>query len=239
MGTVTPRSCRAWRGRLAMRAVDGLDVDEADLVAAHLAGCAPCREEADELEVVAGLLSTVDVSAIDPVEPSPTHGSAERSATERPGAERAAASEGGGRGLPSAGPGSWAERAARRAAVAVGTVAAAVAVTASLLAASAGSVAAPPGRSVTLHGQAGVRASVLLTAEPWGSRAVLSEDGQTAGSPFTVSMESSSGYRWVAGSYRTGSKPLQVQLTCPVAPGQITEVWVTGPSGQTVLSGYA
>jgi hypothetical protein len=145
----------------------------------------------------------------------------------------------GGRGTGSPEAGSWAERAARRTAMAVGTVAAAVAVAASVIAASAGSVAAPPGQSVALRGEGGVSATVALTAEPWGSRAVLSEDGQSAGAPYTVSMESSSGYRWVAGSYRTtGSGPMRVQLTCPVPPSQITEVWVTDPSGHTVLSGY-
>ena len=110
----------------------------------------------------------------------------------------------------------------------------------SVLAATAGSVAAPPGRSVLLAGEPGVRATVALTAEPWGSSAVLDEAGQSPGATYTVSMESTPGYRWVAGSYRTsGSGPVEVQLTCPVSPGQITEVWVTDPGGHTVLSGYA
>ena len=215
-----------------MWAVDGLDPAEADLVATHLDSCAACREEADELEAVVHLLSKVDAASID---------LAEASGSDRDDAIPLVAPGLGERGTGSPEPeGSWAERAARRTAMAVGTVAAAIAVAASVVAASAGSVAAPPARSVALRGESGVSATVALTAEPWGSRAVLSEDGQTAGTPYTVSMESSSGYRWVAGSYRTtGSGPMQVQLTCPVPPGQITEVWVTGSSGHTVLSGYA
>jgi Putative zinc-finger len=214
-----------------MWAVDGLDPEEKDLVATHLAGCAACRAEADELEGVVRLLSAVDVASID---------LGESSGSERPDETTLRAPGTGGRGIATPEPGSWAERVARRAAVAVGTVAAAVAVAASVVAASAGSVAAPPGRSMVLHGGDGVRATVALTAEPWGSRAVLTEDGESAGAPYTVSMESGSGYRWVAGTYRTtGSGSMQVQLTCPVSPVQITEVWVTGPNGQTVLSGYA
>ena len=53
-----------------MWAVDGLDPAEADLVATHLAGCAACREEADELEAVVHLLSKVDVASIDLAEAS-------------------------------------------------------------------------------------------------------------------------------------------------------------------------
>jgi hypothetical protein len=211
-----------------MWAVDGLDQDEAGLVAAHLASCSACREEADELEGVVHFLSQVDVGALDVA-----------SGSERDDATTLVPPGPGRAGLASPELGSWRERVARRAAVAVGTVAATIAVAASVVAASAGSVASPPGRSVTLRGENGVRATVALTSEPWGSKAVLSEAGQSAGTPYTVSMESSSGYRWVAGSYRTSSGSTQVQLTCPVSPSQIAEVWVTGPSGHTVLSGYA
>ncbi len=234
MGAVTARSCPAWRGRLAMWAVGGLELDEADLVAEHLAGCVACREEADDLEGVTRLLSTVDIGAIDPTGPL---------GIDRPGDDSSLVGRDGRgrRGGASRENGSRVERAARRAALGFGSVAAAIAMVASALAATAGSVAAPPGRSVTLRGERGVRATLALTAEPWGARAVLDEVGQSPGGAYTVSMESRPGYRWVAGTYRTGSGsgPTKVQLTCPVSPGQITEVWVTDPSGHTVLSGYA
>jgi hypothetical protein len=233
MGAVTPTSCPAWRGRLAMWAVGGLEPDEAHLVGEHLAVCAACREEADELAGVTRLLSTVDLSSVDPSVTTGSDRDAVSTTTATPVVEPL-------RGTGS-GAGSRGERAVRRAAVAVGTVAATVALVASVVSAAAGSVAAPPGRSVTLHGANGVRATVALTAEPWGARAVLDEVGQPAGTTYTVSMESSPGYRWVAGSYRTGSGsgPMEVQLTCPVSPGQITGVWITDPSGRTVLDGYA
>jgi hypothetical protein len=216
-----------------MWAVGGLEVDEVVLVDEHLATCTSCREEADELEGVARLLSTVDLASID--EASPVAGESGLGATagadSRPAHPAIGASERGSRG----------ERTLRRFAVAVGTVAASVALVASVVAASAGSVAAPPARSVTLHGQADVRATVALTATSWGSRAVLRETGQPPGTAYTVSMESSSGYSWVAGSYRTGygSGSMRVHLSCPVSPGHVSEVWVTDPSGRTVLDGYA
>ncbi|MGA8723997.1 MAG: zf-HC2 domain-containing protein, partial [Acidimicrobiales bacterium] len=96
---MTPRSCPAWRGRLAMWAVDGLDPAEADLVATHLDGCAACREEADELEAVVHLLSKVDAASID---------LAEASVSDRDDTAPLVAPGTGGRGTGSPEPvGSW------------------------------------------------------------------------------------------------------------------------------------
>ncbi len=88
MGAVSPRSCPAWRGRLAMWAVGGLEQDEADLVAEHLAACEPCREEADDLDGIARLLSTVDLASVDPISPSADAGADEgRGPGRRPSAD--------------------------------------------------------------------------------------------------------------------------------------------------------
>jgi hypothetical protein len=99
---------------------------------------------------------------------------------------------------------------------------------------------APQGRVVALTGEKGVRASVSLTPESWGTRATLTEDGQAPGQVLTVSMRTSSGRWWAAGSYRTSahSGSLEVQLSCAVQSNQITRVWVSDQNGHTILNGY-
>jgi hypothetical protein len=120
----------------------------------------------------------------------------------------------------------------------VGALAAAAAAVVAVLA--LGATPAPASKTVALTGARGVQASVSLTAQSSGTRATLHESGQAAGQVLTVSMRTSSGHWWVAGSYRTVARtgPLEVQMTCAVQSNQITEVWVSDQSGHTVLDGY-
>ena len=103
-----------------------------------------------------------------------------------------------------------------------GIGAAVVAVAAAVVAVVALSTSpTPPIRTVALTGQPGVVASISLSTQSWGTRATLRESGQAPGQVLTVSMKSSSGRWWVAGSYRTTGRSgtVEVQLSCAV-PGQ-------------------
>jgi hypothetical protein len=97
-----------------------------------------------------------------------------------------------------------------------------------------------PGRVVALTGQEGVRATVSLTSQTWGTGATLRESGQAPGQVLTVSMRTSTGQWWMAGSYRTVSRAgsLVVPLACAVPSNEITDVWVSDQAGHTVLNGY-
>jgi len=214
VGGMSDAECERWRGAQAMHAIGRLAPDEERQFRAHLEECPACRAETAELGGVATALSLVDPGHLDDgVEPAIPLESArwERRRRVRMSATRWAMAGG-----------------------------AAAAVAAIALVVVAVQPAPAPSRTVALNGTPGVQASVVLTPKAWGTQATFKESGQKAGQVWTVTMESSPGSWWVAGSYRTpgSSGQVQVVLSCAVPADQITHVWVSNGAGHTVLRGY-
>lgn len=211
--------CDRWHGLQAMHAIGRLDPDEERQLLAHIEGCPACRADIVELAGMGAALRLVDVGHLeDGMEPAIPLDSVnwERVRSERRRRVRMSATR-------------WAM---------AGMAAAAVAAIALVVVSIQSSPA--PTRTVALSGTPGVHASVVLTAKGWGTQATLKESGQKAGQVWTVTMETSPGSWWVAGSYRTLGSDGQVQVTlaCAVPADQITHVWVSDVTGRTVLRGY-
>jgi hypothetical protein len=238
---MTVRSCSDWRDIMAMRAIGQGEIEDNLALDAHLETCEQCRLDAAEVTGAAAALSVLSPAQVDrlerelPVlsEPAP-YGPAPAAASWRspfrsaPTGPVVAGSDGQG-GL----------RRSRRWLAGVGV--AVVGVAAAVVAAVTLTGSPPaPARTVALAGESGVVARVALTAQASGTHATLWESGQPAGQVLTVSMKTSSGRWWVAGSYRTtsGAGPTVVQMSCAVHPDQVTEVWVRDQMGRTVLTGY-
>ncbi len=215
-------ACAEWQGLLAMRAVGRSVARDDRELRRHLANCATCRRDATELVGVAAALALADVGEIGSPA-GPDLAPARPAGDHRPGVPAWHSPVGRLRGgLVGVG-------------AAVGMVATVGAVLATL-----GGVSGPPARTGVLTGEKNVSASVVLTAQPWGTKVDLVESGEAVGQVFTVGMRTSSGYGWVAGSYRTTARPgsLEVEFSCAALANQITEVWITDQGGRTVLSGY-
>jgi hypothetical protein len=217
---MTAQGCVRWQGELAMQALGKLEPDVATALQAHLDGCADCREEAAELAPLAAALAAASPDVLDDPEAAPVPARLQQSVLARLDAE--ARSE---------------HRRARRW---VGAAAAAVAAvaTAAAVVASVGS-SPPAGRLVALSGTAGTVATMTLTRSATGTDVTLHEHGQPVGHDYIVTMESATGSWWQAGSYHTSGTNVRAQLTCAVAPSEISRVWVRDSSGATVLSGWA
>ncbi|HUY65857.1 MAG TPA: zf-HC2 domain-containing protein [Acidimicrobiales bacterium] len=246
---MTGPECGEWQGVLAMHAVGSVsDQDSAELQE-HLDRCPECRQDAVDVQTAAVALMSLgpaQVARIErrtagPARPRPVLGRRER-LDPGPGATPPVAPS---RAAPHVAPGTGLRRAVgrrRRAAGAVGAGAVLLVAAAALVAVVTlgGPHGSRPVRVVALTGQEGVRATVSLTSQSWGTGATLRESGQAPGQVLTVSMRTSSGRWWVAGSYRTVSRAgsLVVQLSCAVPADQITDVWVSDQGGHTVLNGY-
>jgi hypothetical protein len=217
---MTAQGCVRWQGELAMQALGKLEPDVATALQAHLDGCADCREEAAEIAPLAAALAAASPDVLEDPEAAPVPARLEQSVLARLDAE--ARSE---------------HRRARRW---VGGAAAAVVAVASVAAVFASGGSSPPaGRLVALTGAPGTVATMTLTRSSTGTDVTLHEHGQPVGRDFVVTMESGSGSWWQAGSYHTSGTNVRAQLTCAVAPSEISRVWVRDSSGATVLSGYA
>ena len=216
---MTGAECERWRGLQAMHAIGRLEPHEESQLRAHLEGCPACRVETVELAGLEAALGLVDLGHLDDgMEPAIPLESArwEHVRWERHRRSRMTATR-------------WA-----MAGMAVAAVAAIALVVVSVQQSPA------PTKTVALSGTPGVQASVVLTPKASGTEATFRESGQEAGQVWTVTMETSPGSWWVAGSYRTpGSKgQVQVTLSCAVPADQITHVWVSDGAGHTVLRGY-
>jgi hypothetical protein len=227
VGRVTAVDCTEWRGLMAMDAIGQASEDESSRLEEHLSQCETCRADARQVRGAANALALVDRASVDGHlvggSPPPSVALAALPSEDGP-AEHPVGN------VPVRGG-------HRRRWVAVGTVAAAVAVAVAFLVIRA---PVPPVRTVALSGQPGVRASISLSGQKWGTRATLRESGQVGGQVLTVSMQAVSGRWWVAGSYRTvgGRRPVTVELSCAVPAKEVTAVWVRDAQGHTVLDGY-
>lgn len=236
------RDCAEWQGQLAMEAIGQAGEDESRELQEHLDDCPSCRQDAADLRSAAGALRYLDPMQIDRLERQPASLDLLTPFTGLAGiaGEWSDTDPGPTRGPFSGTPiGRHASRRNRRRQLGIGAAAMAVAA-ATVVVVAFGSNPAPSSRLVALTGEHGVRASVSLTARSWGTGATLQESGQAPGQVLTVSMKSSSGRWWVAGSYRTGTRSgsLVVPLSCAIQSNQITDVWVSDQSGHTVLNGY-
>ena len=99
------------------------------------------------------------------------------------------------------------------------------------------SVPAPFGRVVALSGAPGTVASISLVPSTSGTDVVLHERGQPVGQDFVVTMKSSSGTWWQAGSYHTSGASVRAELTCAVPPSAITQIWVRNSTGRDGAEG--
>jgi hypothetical protein len=99
--------------------------------------------------------------------------------------------------------------------------------------------ASPVQRTVALRGATTVRANAVLVDESWGTRVDLHENGLPGGNVYTVTMKTSSGTWWTAGTYRSvAGKPVNATMTCAVPLKEITGIRVLNGAGATVLTSY-
>jgi hypothetical protein len=218
MEPVTPDRCDHWQGLVALEIVGQLVDEDRPALSAHLDGCPSCRDERDDLVALARILPAADPGHLGTHDVPVELQSAvfERLRTD----------------------------ARRRARVAgaryvLGAVAAAVVALALVVGLSGPAVAPGAGQTVALHGGDGVTASARLTPEPWGTAIHLQETGQPGGEVLTVSMRSTTGSWWAAGTYRTVTgRTVRIDLACGVPVSKITSIWVRDKTGRTVLVGY-
>jgi predicted anti-sigma-YlaC factor YlaD len=218
MEPVTPDRCDHWHGLLALEVVGQIVEEDRLALTAHLDGCQACRDERNGLAGLSGILPAAD----------PDHISGHEVPFELQSAvfDRLRAD---------------ARRHHRRRGTrfVAGGVAAAV-VAAALVFALSGSSGSPrTGYTVALSGNAGVTATARLTSEAWGTAVHLEETGQRGDQVLTVSMRTTSGSWWAAGTYRTVTgHAVRVDLACGVPVSDISSIWVRTKTGHTVLHGY-
>jgi predicted anti-sigma-YlaC factor YlaD len=213
---VTPDRCDHFHGLLALEIVGQLTEEDRLVLSAHLDGCPACRDHHHDLAGLARILPAADPDHLGghdvPIDLQTAVFSRLRTDARR-------------------------HRHVRGARYVVGAVAAA-AVAVGLVVGLSGSPA-PPGQTVALSGRSGVTASARLTAEPWGTAIHLQETGQAGGQVLTVSMRSTAGSWWGAGTYRTVTdRTVKVDLACGVPAADIASIWVRNKAGTTVMEGY-
>jgi predicted anti-sigma-YlaC factor YlaD len=214
---VTPDRCEQWQGLLALEVVGQLTETDRLALCAHLDGCRACRDQQADLAGLARVLPAAD----------PEHLGGHDVPFELQSAVfdrlRADARQ---------------HRRARATRYALGAVAAA-AVAVALVVGLSGTGPARTGHTVALVGGAGVKATAHLTSEPWGTAIHLQETGQAGGQVLTVSMRTTAGSWWAAGTYDTVTgHTVQVDLACGVPASKIQSIWVRNGAGHTVLRGY-
>ena len=184
---------------------------------AHLDSCPECRVLAESLARTHGALAYVDPRATACAAPVPPE-----LTTRVLGALHSAS-----------------RRQRRRRTAAVVTLGTGGLVAASLIVLAllpGGSVApAPAQRNEALHGGPSVSAAAVLTERPWGTSLSFRERGLPGG-VYTVSMRTSSGSWWVAGTYRaTVGHTVNAVMACAAPMRQITGIRVTNAAGARVL----
>lgn len=212
--------CEQFRGLIALAAIGIATKSERVGLEAHLEGCRECREDGRELDGLSALLAHADL---------------DRLYEQEMPAELAAAV------LGQLQAGAGRERLRRRIRHVVWGGAAAAVVALALALTVVLGVSGAPGRSrtVALAGEPGVHASVQLTPEAWGTSLRIDETGQPGSQVLWVSMRTSSGTWWAAGSYRTlAGRSVKVDLACALATEDIRSVWIKDSAGRVVLHAY-
>ena len=215
-------SCEQARGQLALASIGRLPEVEKLALESHLDGCPACRAEVENLSGIADALSLAQLDHLEHVIEVPE--SLRRSVFQSLGDEIAKR-----RHLIHM-------RYATAAAVVLlaigGGIFAAVAT-------AAGSSERPPGPTFTLAGPGGAHGTVSLASETWGSSVTLHASGEPANQILTVSMRTSDGSWWTAGSYSSGNGgAVNVPMSCPVTAWRIDGVRVTTATGRQVMTDY-
>jgi hypothetical protein len=218
-------SCEQWRGLIAMRALGGLSSGEAFALDAHLEGCAHCRTLAEEMSSTAAMLALVDPSAVEPtalVAPELAQrvlGDLHRAGTQQRRRRRVTTS----------------------AVSFVGAIAAALILFTVVSGTSPSTMqktlALGPTAQGALSDGASITAKAVLVDQRWGTAVDFSERGLPGGGVYTVSMETSEGRWWTAGTYRSISgRTVSATMACAVAMKDITGLRVVNAKGVTILS---
>lgn len=217
---MSERGCEQWNEAIAMHVFGGLPANEDLALQAHLEGCMDCKALAREMTDTFEMLQYVDSNSV------------AASASVSAELSRRVLSD-----LRRAGLHQRRTRTLRTVSVAlVGAVAASF-ILAGLF--TEKSTPSPLYRTIALRGAPSVKASVELTAQTWGTGVDLKERGLPSGTLYTVSMESTNGTWWTAGTYRSvGGRTVNATMTCAVALQKITDVRVMNGEGVTVLSNY-
>jgi Putative zinc-finger len=212
-------ACEQWHGAIATDALGALEPEERLGLLAHLDGCAACREVASELHQTASALAHADRDQVAPTASVPP------ALTERV--------------LGSLRDDALAARRRRRTKVA-GALAGVVALAASLaILLAIGSPTAARSRTEVLTGSPTATATAVLSSRPWGTSIAFTEHGLPVGAVFSVSMRTSSGAWWTAGSFTAPLRGTPPSMACYVALDQITGIRVTDASGTAVLHDVA
>jgi hypothetical protein len=214
---MTGGRCDHWRGLIAVDLLGQLVDEDRTALTAHLDGCAECRQEKRDLTALSAVLPAADPDHFDVHDPPLDLQSA---VFDRLHAEARR------------------DRRVHHVRYVMGGAAAAVVVAALVLGLTVTN-STPPARVVALRGRAGVHATARLTTEPWGTAIELRETGQAGDQVLTVSMRTTTGTWWEAGTYRTvGGRPVAVDLACALPASKIVGIWVHNGAGHTVLRGY-
>lgn len=212
---MTSHDCDHIKGLIALSALDRLAEPESIALLAHLDGCRECRSDERDLRALAAVLPAADPDRLEG-EDMPLGLS--RAVIDRLRAE----------------PGR--RRRTRRWRYMVGAAAAAV-VALSLWFSLGG--AGPQSETLALSGAAGTHASVQLTAQSWGTSLHIVESGQPGRLLQWVSMQTTSGKWWQAGTYRSVSgHTVQVSMACALELSQIESIWIRDSAGHVILHGY-
>ncbi len=218
MGPVSDSTCDTWREALAMQLFADLSPSERAGLAAHLDGCADCRDVARELADTFSMLAYVDPTNVTPTASVPPE------LTERVLGDLLD----GGR-----------LHRRRRTRVTLASAVGLLAAAAVLIAVFSAGPSAPTERTLALRGPSAVVATAVLSARSWGTSVQLHERGLPGNGVYTVSMETASGDWWVAGTYRAVSgREVDATMSCAVKLSQITGLRVVDSSGNVVLASY-
>jgi hypothetical protein len=221
MGPVNDMGCEKWQEAIAMRQFGDLSANEEAGLLAHLEGCSDCQGIAKEFAQTHHLLSFVDPTAVASTAAVPAQLTDKVLRDLRHGGALQRRK--------------W--RASLAAVGGVGLIAASLIFTGVF---SSGTVAKTnTQRTLALSGLTTVRASAVLSARPWGTSLTMHEQGLPGGNIYTVSMSTSKGTWWVAGTYRSvAGQTVDATMSCAVPLAKITGLRVLNSAGKIVLSSY-
>jgi hypothetical protein len=224
MGPVNDLTCEQWHGLIALRSLGGLSSDEATALEAHLDGCAECRSLAEEMSSTVAMLAYVDPTSVEPTaQVAPELAERVLGDLHRAGALH---------------------RRRRRVAASAVSLVGALAAALILFALLSGTSPSTSHRTLVLGPTASesltikdVTAKAVLVDQSWGTTVDFTEQGLPGGGVYTVSMETSAGTWWTAGTYRSISgRTVSATMACAVAMKDITGLRVVNAKGVTVLT---